>query len=63
VSGIACHVISTRLPTGRTRKLCVEKDTLLIRSVRTDLGSTLINEQRQNIRVNQPLDPRLFASD
>jgi hypothetical protein len=60
VGGAACHFVRAQLPKGGERELFFERDSLLLRRVRTIRGNIPTDELRRDIRVNQPLDDALF---
>jgi hypothetical protein len=63
VNGIECYLISAQHPRGGEWRFWIEKDTLLIRKLRTHLGAreeSFSEEVHENIRVNQPIDDGQF---
>jgi len=64
-NGVDCHVISAQPPRGGEWRFWIEKDTLLIRKLRTYLGAqdeSFAEEVHQNIRINQPIDDGQFKA-
>jgi hypothetical protein len=66
INDIQCYSISAQHPRGGESQFSIEKDSLLLRRVRTTLsaeaGPVVSEEVRDNIRVNQPVDASLFNS-
>ncbi len=63
-NGIECHLISAQHPKGGEWRFWIEKDTLLIRKLRTYPGAqdeSFSEEVHENIRVNQPLEASRFV--
>jgi len=48
-------------PRGFEDEYAIEKQSLLIRRIRTQMGKSPAEEYRENIRVDQPIDDGLFA--
>ena len=66
INGVECHAISTQHPRGGEWTLWIEKDTLLIRKLRTPLGAQdgmFSEEVHDNIRINQAIDDSRFKID
>jgi hypothetical protein len=62
INGVPCYCISARHPrSGGELEYVIEKNSLLIRRVRTHFEKFIGVESRDGIRINQPLDDGLFA--
>jgi len=62
IDGIACYRVSGNNPRGGEWDYTIERDSLLIRRIRTQSGKYPKEEYRENILVDRPLDDRLFAT-
>jgi len=62
IDGIACYSILAKLPRGGDREVWIEKDSLLLRKVVNVRDTARAEEIRENIRINEPLEVRLFAA-
>ncbi len=61
IDGVVCHSITARLPKGGERELWIERDALLLRKVIHSRDTACSEEVRENIRINEALEGRLFA--
>lgn len=59
VEGTRCHVLRLQLPITHARTYWIDHTTLTIRKV-TNSGLFSSEEIRRNIRVNEPIDVRIF---
>lgn len=62
IDGIACYSMRAKLPRGGDREVWIEKDSLLLRKVVDVRDTARAEEIRENIRINEPLEVRLFAA-
>jgi hypothetical protein len=61
IDGKACYSITARHPKSSERELWIEKQSLLLRTL-IGFGETARSEEvRENISVNAPIEPQLFA--
>jgi hypothetical protein len=59
---ITCYSILAKLPRGGDRGVWNEKDTLLLRKVVNPRDTARCEEIRENMRINAPVDVRLFSA-
>ena len=63
VGEVPCHCVCAALPAGGERILCFDRNTLLLRRVRTRRGNISVVETHRAILVNMPIDEALFDVD
>jgi hypothetical protein len=64
IGSTPCYWLAALHPrSGELTRLCIEKDTLLIRRTQTHMGTSPSEETREGIRVNTPFDDVLFKPD
>jgi hypothetical protein len=62
IDGKVCHSIVARFPKGGEQEVWIEKDSLLLRKVIVLRETVRSEEVRENIRVNEVLEGKLFAA-
>ena len=62
IDGIPCYRVVGNSPRGGEWDCTIERDSLLIRRIKTRFGEYPNEEYLENIRVDRPLDDRLFAA-
>lgn len=63
VDGAPCYTVAARYPKSATpgMEFVIEKDTLLIRRIKTTASGLSATELRRSIRVNEPIGDAMFS--
>ena len=63
LDGVDCHSIAVRYPNHHSRyQYHIEKDSLLLRKLVSDHGTSSFEESRMSIRINEPIEDAVFTA-